>query len=213
MPMKVEARLIDNTSVVVAEFPPSKTLVNENPWVEGEEFERVFGVDSDDEYDDFEPEQDDFEDYIDEFEDDTDHFHHSGDEFEGDAGHFHPSGDDTLSFVGSVEAWSETDLDPFDDGELNTVIEWVAHTQKERGENCLPETEEIEGTLNLTEEQPKGEYLFRVRFFAPQRNLDLENPVVEKVKAKISEAQAGEDEPEIRAEGSWWLENELESEE
>jgi hypothetical protein len=193
--MKVEARLIDTTSVVVAEFPTSKQLVDENPWVEEEEPERLFEVDSDAEYDDFEPERDDFEDYVDEFEGDTDHFHHSD--------------DDALSFNGSVNAWSESDLTSFHDGEIHTIIEWVTHTQGGRGEKCLPKTEEVEGTLNLMEEQPKGDYLFRVRFFAPQRNLDLEHPAVEEVKAKIAEAEAGDDE---QGEGSWWLENASEQE-
>ncbi|KAA8896082.1 hypothetical protein FN846DRAFT_994504 [Sphaerosporella brunnea] len=190
--LKIDVRKAENCSIVTASFPASKPLVA-NPWAKPGRFETELG-DSDHEYDEFE-EYDDFEPYFERYND--------SDNEEPDFGR---ALDGSSSPIYDAELASEQGDSG---GDVDTVIEWVAYTDGNRAKNCLPDTPATEGTFDLNEQKPEGDYFFRIRFFAPKRDLDFESPAVKEAAAKIQRCE--EDiEPEVQ---NWMQEEDEEPEE
>jgi len=196
-------------TVVTATFPALRKPIPKDPWEKPEMLERVLFCEDDDDYGSYEE--------IDEFDDESDEFEYADEADvldDEDAASFDDGANGTFlpepqnpkfrlpSLVKRPHPRSPsppTESVTIDHpSEFDTVIEWVAHSEGPRPENCLPGSTELEGTLEITDGNPTG-LLFRVKFLAPERELP-EIPV--DYAGREEEPMCEED--MMVGEGSWW---------
>ncbi|KAI5840879.1 hypothetical protein BZA05DRAFT_476309 [Tricharina praecox] len=204
--MKVELSQEDDKTVVTASFPAKRRPIPKEPWAEPVKLERVIFDEDTNDYGSYE-EVDEFDDEFDEFElaDEPDVF--DDDEYAGSS-----NGDADRIVLpkpknpefrlpspvkrSSSSSPSESVLSGHP-GEFDTVIEWVAHTEGPRPELCLPQSAEVEGTLEIPGEKHIGQ-LFRVRFMGPKREIESFDDDGEDGEPIFKEKK------EIKGVGSWW---------